>query len=396
MSDGLKLSGISKSFGPAPVLDDISLDVAPGEFLSLVGPSGCGKSTLLRILSGLELQDRGSVSIGGRPVDHLGPSARNIAMVFQSYALYPHMSAFDNIAVPLTMSRLSLAERLPLIRRLSPRYRRLTAGIAADVRAVAAQLKIEPLLGRRPGQLSGGQRQRVALARAMVRQPSLFLMDEPLSNLDAQLRVHMRDELADLHARLGATFVYVTHDQVEAMTMSDRVAMLEGGRLLQVGKPAELYERPATLSVARFIGSPAINVLPGEVDADGIVAVAGQPSALRLSAVRGTPVAVGIRPEALTLRPGPGGALTGHVRRNEHHGSERHIHLDLAGDEPAALVARVPSDAEAARLEHGDTVSVSFDPARMHVFDAEGRRIAAELAPERQAPHAAASPAVAS
>jgi multiple sugar transport system ATP-binding protein len=208
MRSGLELLGISKAFGPTRVLEDVSLTIAPGEFISLVGPSGCGKSTLLRIIAGLELQDGGQVRIGGAAVDHMTPRARNIAMVFQSYALYPHMSAFDNIALPLTMGRLSRAERLPLVKHLSPRRRRIAREIAGEVATVAEQLKIEPLLARKPGQLSGGQRQRVALARAMVRQPSVFLMDEPLSNLDAQLRVHMRDELADLHAWLAnLTFV---------------------------------------------------------------------------------------------------------------------------------------------------------------------------------------------
>jgi multiple sugar transport system ATP-binding protein len=237
----VELRGIAKAFGRAQVLREVGLSVRDGEFLTLVGPSGCGKSTLLRIIAGLERQDGGTVAIGGAGVDHLRPAARNVAMVFQSYALYPHLSAFDNIATPLMMARLSLLERLPLLRHLSPRRRRVMRAIAEDVRAVAAQLRITELLARRPGQLSGGQRQRVALGRAMVRSPAVFLMDEPLSNLDATLRVHMRSELAELHARLGTTFVYVTHDQVEAMTMSDRVAVMDEGRILQLGSPAELY-----------------------------------------------------------------------------------------------------------------------------------------------------------
>jgi multiple sugar transport system ATP-binding protein len=248
------------------VLSGIDLDIADGEFLTLVGPSGCGKSTLIRIIAGLEPQTSGSIRIDGASVDHLRAHEWRVAMVFQSYALYPHMSVFANMALPLTMQRLSLWERVPLLRLLSAHRRRTMPKIREEVQSVAAQLQIEPLLGRRPAQLSGGQRQRVALGRAMVRHPSVFLMDEPLSNLDAKLRVHMRSELTDLHRRLKTTFIYVTHDQVEAMTMSDRVAMMDAGRILQLGTPAELYARPANVKVAQFIGSPAINLLPARHD----------------------------------------------------------------------------------------------------------------------------------
>jgi len=234
------LQSIGKSFAGVPVLRDINLDIADGEFLTLVGASGCGKSTLIRIIAGLEPQSTGTVLIGGVPVDHLRPHERQVAMVFQSYALYPHMKVFANIALPLVMSRLTLVERLPFLRLMSRRRRSVMAGINDEVRAVAKQLQIEGLLERRPSQLSGGQRQRVALGRAMVRKPAAFLMDEPLSNLDAKLRVHMRSELAELHARIGTTFVYVTHDQVEAMTMSERVAMMDTGAILQLGRPSEL------------------------------------------------------------------------------------------------------------------------------------------------------------
>jgi len=378
MHVGLNLEGISKSFGPARVLENVTLDVKPGEFISLVGPSGCGKSTLLRIIAGLEFQDQGRVLIGSKAVDHLGPRARNIAMVFQNYALYPHMSVFDNIALPLAMSRLALPERLPLIRHLSPRRPRIARDISEEVTAVAGQLKIEPLLQRKPGQLSGGQRQRVALARAMVRHPTLFLMDEPLSNLDAQLRVHMRDELAELHARLGATFIYVTHDQVEAMTMSDRVAMMDGGRLAQVGKPAELYERPATLAVAKFIGSPAINILDGQVNANGILTVHGQTLPVSVPEQAGQAVSIGIRPEAIHLAPGGRNPwLAGRVRRNEHHGAERLIYVDLDAPVSGTVIARTSNAGNEMSVAAGDAVSLAFDPARLHIFDAAGRRVSA-------------------
>ncbi len=377
MTAGLTLQSISKSFGTTRVLDKVSLDVQPGEFISLVGPSGCGKSTLLRIIAGLEFQDHGQVSIGQQAVDHLSPRARNIAMVFQSYALYPHMSVFDNIALPLSMARLALLERLPLVRHLSPRRGRISGDIATAVRAVAAQLKIESLLDRKPGQLSGGQRQRVALARAMVRQPTLFLMDEPLSNLDAQLRVHMRDELSELHSRLGATFIYVTHDQVEAMTMSDRVAMMDGGHLVQVGKPSELYERPATLAVARFIGSPAINVLEAKTDSSGRIILRDQHLAAKVSGLLNQSVSIGIRPEAVSLKSAGTSRLAARVRRNEHHGAERLIYVDLEGADDISLISRIANASEhGPELSVGDTVSVALDAKRMHVFDASGRRAA--------------------
>ena len=376
MSRGLKLEHISKAFHSTRVLEDVTLDVQPGEFISLVGPSGCGKSTLLRIIAGLEFQDSGHVLIGDDHVDGLGPRARNIAMVFQNYALYPHMSAFENIAVPLSMARLSLFERLPLIRYLSPRRPAISRGITSEVNAVAAQLKIEPLLHRKPAQLSGGQRQRVALARAMVRHPTLFLMDEPLSNLDAQLRVHMRDELAELHARLGVTFIYVTHDQVEAMTMSNRVAMMDGGRLVQVGKPSELYERPATLAVARFIGSPALNLLSATVDSLGRISYAGKP--LGVSTANGPgAVTVGVRPEAIRLAAVSNNEhLTGRVRRSEHHGAERLIYVDLNSPSADVIIARVSlSDGVGNQPEPGTDVSIGIDPRWAHVFAESGDRI---------------------
>ena len=377
MGTWLALRGISKSFGSNRVLDDVTLDVEPGEFISLVGASGCGKSTLLRIIAGLERQDSGEVRIGGNVVDTLGPRARNIAMVFQSYALYPHMSAFDNVALPLTVSRLTLLERLPLVKYLSPRRARIAREIAADVRAVAAQLRIEPLLERKPGQLSGGQRQRVALARAMVRQPAVFLMDEPLSNLDAQLRVHMRDELADLHGRLSATFVYVTHDQVEAMTMSNRVAMLDRGRLAQVGRPRDLYEKPASLTVARFIGTPTINILPATVVAGGQLDLFGRALPVACNVKSGASVAVGIRPEAVSLAaPGSGLGYIVHVRRVEDHGSERLVFADLVTPAMGSLIVRISGAGDrATAIQAGDALVAVIDPQHIHVFDDSGNRV---------------------
>jgi multiple sugar transport system ATP-binding protein len=381
---GLKLSGVAKSFGDVPVLNSVDLDIADGEFLTLVGPSGCGKSTLLRIIAGLETQDVGTVSIGGAPVDHLRPHERRVAMVFQNYALYPHMTVFDNIALPLTMQRLNLFERLPLVRHLSPRRRRVMDGIAQDVRAVAEQLRIEKYFDRRPGQLSGGQRQRVALGRAMVRHPEAFLMDEPLSNLDAKLRVHMRGELTELHARLGVTMIYVTHDQIEAMTMADRLAVMDQGDILQLGTPSEVYERPASITVAQFIGSPAINLLPARVGTGGQVELLGRTLPITVQQPQGANLTIGIRPEA--VRVGLDAApcvVPCRFRRRENLGSESILHFDLATDSSVPLLCKVGND-RAAAIE-GET-TLAFEPQDCHVFDDQGGRTAAVCA-ERQAPN---------
>lgn len=378
MATGLELQSISKSFGANRVLEDVSLSVAPGEFVSLVGPSGCGKSTLLRIIAGLENQNKGEVRIGGAAVDHLGPRDRKIAMVFQSYALYPHMTAFGNIALPLSVGRLSLFERLPLLKHLSPRRRRIMRDISREVESVAGQLRIESLLGRKPSQLSGGQRQRVALARAIVRDPSVFLMDEPLSNLDAQLRVHMRDELADLHARLGATFVYVTHDQVEAMTMSSRVAMLDQGRLAQVGRPRELYEHPATLAVARFIGSPTINTFPATAAEGGLVELFGDRIGVASAAPAGSRLTVGLRPEALRPASTSDGDFKVRVRRIEDHGSDRLAFVDLLEPASGTAIVRM-TGSESHAIGPGVVAGLIMDLSQLHLFDEPGRRLATKF-----------------
>jgi multiple sugar transport system ATP-binding protein len=378
----VSLQGICKSFGAAPVLNGIDLDVADGEFLTLVGASGCGKSTLIRIIAGLEPQTSGSVLIDGRPVDHLRPHERRVAMVFQSYALYPHMRVFHNIALPLMMSRLALFERLPMLRLLSLRRRRVMGDIAREVHAVAKQLQIDGLLDRRPSQLSGGQRQRVALGRAMVRHPSAFLMDEPLSNLDAKLRLHMRSELAELHARLGTTFIYVTHDQVEAMTMSDRVAMMDGGRILQLGRPADLYARPANVRVAQFIGTPPINLLPARTTVSGLVDLFGSELPIRVSTPPGSALTIGLRPNAITpasLGSSRAGhhALVGRLRRSENLGAEHVLHVDLATPASGTLLCTTTGDPE---TFVGDTrgLALLFAPSACHVFDAEGDRVDAQ------------------
>ena len=374
----VELVSIGKSFGDTAVLSGIDLDIADGEFLTLVGPSGCGKSTLIRIIAGLEPQTSGRIRIEGAPVDDLRPHERRVAMVFQSYALYPHMSVFANMALPLTMQRLSLWERLPLLRLFSARRRRVMLGIAQEVRSVAAQLQIEPLLSRRPAQLSGGQRQRVALGRAMVRHPGVFLMDEPLSNLDAKLRVHMRSELTELHQRLKSTFIYVTHDQVEAMTMSDRVAMMDAGRILQLGTPAELYARPANVKVAQFIGSPAINLLPVRIGEGGMAMLADGSPVLHTSLPPGSAATIGLRPETLRALPPDSPAwpaqFKARLRRIENLGAECMLHFDLPALPGQGLVIRTGS---AGDLSPGTMVAVAYDAAAAHVFDANGSRVAA-------------------
>jgi len=352
---------VSKRYGSVVVLRDLDLVVRDREFLVLVGPSGCGKSTAMRLVAGLEEITAGTLSIGGRVVNDLAPRERDVAMVFQSYALYPHMSVYDNLAYALRLRRFARDE------------------VDRRVRDAARSLGIDALLGRKPRELSGGQRQRVALGRAIVREAQVFLMDEPLSNLDAQLRVQTRAELIRLHDRLQATVIYVTHDQVEAMTMGDRLAVLNGGVLQQLDTPQDVYDRPANLFVARFIGSPSMNVLPARLEAaDGALdaALAGQRLRLtpaQAAAARALPdgnVLVGIRPEHLALADGvaPGVSLSGRVELVERLGSELLVYLDAAG---ATLAARLPAHAAVSR---GDALTLAVAHDRLHLFDPESER----------------------
>ncbi len=366
---GIALSAIVKCHGATPVLRGISLDIRHGEFLTLVGPSGCGKSTLLRIIAGLDAQDAGEVVIAGRKVDGLRPKDRDVAMVFQAYALYPHLSVFDNMALPLRMRRLSGAQRLPLVGALSRGRRPIEEGIRREIEETAALLDIAHLLSRKPGQLSGGQRQRVALGRAMVRHPAVFLMDEPLSNLDAKLRVQMRAEITALHRRLGSTFVFVTHDQAEAMTMSDRVAVMMAGELIQVGAPDELYVDPRDLRVAEFIGSPKINVVPAAaLDQGTRAAMIAVPGASTLA----------FRPEAAELCAPAAGVLAGVIVTVENLGSDIFLHVAARpahSEGTLPLIVRVAPSAR--RFAIGEMVGIDPDPARMLQFDASGRRLRA-------------------
>ncbi|MFO1316489.1 MAG: sn-glycerol-3-phosphate import ATP-binding protein UgpC [Burkholderiales bacterium] len=343
-----------KSYGDLEVIHGVTTDVADGEFIVIVGPSGCGKSTLLRMVAGLEAITSGEIAIGDRVVNALEPKDRDIAMVFQNYALYPHMSVFDNMAYGLKIRGFAKDD------------------IRARVDRAAGILELGPLLDRKPRQLSGGQRQRVAMGRAIVREPAVFLFDEPLSNLDAKLRVQMRFEIQKLHRRLGTTSLYVTHDQVEAMTLAHRMIVMNAGRAEQIGTPMEVYENPATLFVAGFIGSPAMNFLPARAEGGTRFALlAGGALTAGIDGVpAGAAVTVGIRPEH--LRPAAAGeaVLAGPVEMVEQLGADTLIHV---GHGAETIIARMPHEV---RHEVGSTIHLAADPARMFLFDsASGARI---------------------
>ena len=367
---------IEKSFGSVNVLNGVSIDIEDGEFIVLVGPSGCGKSTLLRIIAGLEQQNGGNISIEDELVDNLHASHRDIAMVFQSYALYPHLTVASNIRVPLLMRRLSFLQRLPLLGRFMPGHKEIMDGIKRDVDEVTKTLGIGALMDRKPGQLSGGQRQRVAVGRAMVRHPRAFLMDEPLSNLDAELRVHMRAEIAELHRRLETTFIYVTHDQAEAMTMADRVAVMMDGDLLQVDTPSNVYKNPTDIRVAEFIGSPKINILAGQVDGSGKITVGDRVLSGLYSATKGTEIRVGVRPEALTLADIKAEGLPCRIVHHENLGSEAYFHAELN------IGGRVISRMDSTALDTfttGHEATVVIDPKNALLFDKEGQRLTSKI-----------------
>ncbi|MHA7971615.1 ABC transporter ATP-binding protein [Rhizobium sp. CAU 1783] len=372
------LHDINKSYAGNSILKGVSLEAEPGEFISLVGPSGCGKSTLLRIAAGLDHADRGEIVIGGEEVSGKAASDRNIAMVFQSYALYPHLTAGQNIAVPLAMRRLSTAGRLPLIGSMLAEQRRVRADIQRQVREMATSLKIDHLLDRKPGQMSGGQRQRVALARAMVRHPNVFLMDEPLSNLDANLRVHARGEIVDLHRKAGVPTLYVTHDQSEALSMADRVAVMIGGRLLQLDSPRRIYDDPAHLEVAKFLGQPRINVLQTVVDNRGLVQAGDVRLAPRSHLKSATAVTVAFRPEFVRLAGAGEGGMPARIERLEFLGSEVVVFTKLAAMDGMVVAKLAPS--AAIGLEAGQRVELKLDPRAILLFDEHGERLAAGLA----------------
>ncbi len=357
---GVVFEGVTKRFGDVVAVDSLSLEILDREFMVLLGPSGCGKSTALRMIAGLDSVTEGTLHIGDVVVNDIEAKDRDISMVFQSYALYPHMTVRQNIEVPLKTRTYVVDGGEP--RKLTKPERTERVADAARV------LGLGGLLDRKPGALSGGQRQRVALARAIVRRPEVFLMDEPLSNLDAKLRAQTRVELVELHRQLQTTIVYVTHDQVEAMTMADRIAVLDDGRLQQVGAPREVYERPANLFVARFIGSPPMNTLPGTaVVESGSLAVDLPGGRLELGAgpaVRdGAPVVIGVRPEH--LQPGETG-LRARVRAVEWLGHERHLYCDVADH---AVIVRDEVE-RAVEVQAGDELSLTARPRDLHLFDA--------------------------
>ena len=353
---GLKLAGVRKTFGNVAVLKGIDLEIEDGEFVVFVGPSGCGKSTLLRVIAGLERATAGRIEIDGDDVTTRRASDRGLAMVFQSYALYPHMSVYRNIAFALENMRMPKAE------------------IAARVMRAAGMLRLTDYLDRRPGALSGGQRQRVAIGRAIVRDPRIFLFDEPLSNLDAELRVATRKELASLHAEIGGTMIYVTHDQVEAMTLADRIVVLNAGRIEQVGTPLDLYNRPANRFVAGFIGSPRMNLLDGRVPADGLVAFGGARHGIPVDdatgLAAGTPVVLGVRPEHVEIAAESAADARATVDIVEQLGGESFLYATLGDGSPLTL--RCADESPVAR---GDTVHVRFRRERVHLFDADGAAI---------------------
>lgn len=352
----LKIKNLKKSFGSNTIINNISFEVSEGEFCILLGPSGCGKSTILRLIAGLEPQDSGEIFIGGREVSDLTPKERDVAMVFQSYALYPHMKVFENIAFPLKIRKISKEK------------------IEKKVQDVARLLDIEEFLDRRPAELSGGQRQRVALGRAIVRNPKLFLFDEPLSNLDARLRTAMRIELAGLHQRLKTTMIYVTHDQIEAMTLGEKIILLEQGKIQQIGTPREMYEKPENLFVAAFIGSPQINLIEGRVSdenngiffrSDGfLLDLKGEEG---LKKYKDHEVTMGIRPESLILGDGP---IHGEIELVEHIGSEAFVYL-RAQSIKSRIAAKAPPDF---RGEPGEKISLKPNITALHFFY-KGKRI---------------------
>ena len=355
----LAITHVKKTYDGKPVLHGIDVTIPDGHFVVIVGPSGCGKSTLLRMIAGLEDITSGTISIGGTVMNDIEPADRGCAMVFQNYALYPHMTVRQNIAYPLRIAKLPAAER------------------DQRVEHAAKILNLTDFLDRRPAQLSGGQRQRVAMGRAIVREPAVFLFDEPLSNLDALLRVQMRIEIKRLHKRLGATSIFVTHDQVEAMTLADTLIVMNAGRVEQIGSPAEIYRNPASVFVAGFMGAPAMNLLPATVAVHGSITldgVSGNAVIARSTLPQGMPLTAGIRPENIVLSTEPGAGLPATVDLIEELGGSRVAYCNLDGREVAVVLPPGDDDLD------GASVWLSFPPQSIQSFDrVTGKRIEGPL-----------------
>lgn len=350
----LNLSNIHKKYDKTTIIENLSLEIASGEFIVLVGPSGCGKSTLLRMIAGLEMPDSGTLMMGDKDVTHLAAGKRSLSMVFQSYALYPHMTVRDNLAFGLRNIKTPADE------------------IARRIHRVAAMLKLDEMLDRLPQNLSGGQRQRVAIGRSIVQEPELFLFDEPLSNLDAALRVEMRQEIQQLHNTLKNTMIYVTHDQVEAMTLADRIVVLYKGKIEQVGTPLELYNAPANLFVAKFIGTPKINILPAvwyqgalQIADDIVFPLSRQPEGIR----EGDKMFVAIRPEHMQYQQPGDFTLTGHTRLCELQGDSTLVWLEAAGESICLKSFQQLS------FPNQQSLSLSVQEAHLHLFDSLGKRV---------------------
>ena len=370
----LHLDKIEKSYGQTRVLSGIDLTAKAGEFIALVGPSGCGKSTLLRIAAGLDHPDHGRVLLNGQDVTGKRAADRDMAMVFQSYALYPHLTARQNMALPLAMRRLSVWERFPLIGKITQRSRSIHTAIQAEVEQAADILRIKALLDRKPSQMSGGQRQRVALGRALVRHPKAFLMDEPLSNLDASLRVHTRAEIVDIHKRAGVVSLYVTHDQEEALSMADRVAVMMSGQIIQCDTPNKVYEDPSHLDVACFVGSPRINLINIKNTAAGHAYWREHVFISQTGCDFDVALTAGVRPEDLTLGTDKSSlSIPVTLFRTEFLGSEALVHVRLAGEELPLIVRTTPQNALA--FEGAKTLYVSAASEKILLFDMTGNRM---------------------
>ena len=369
----LKISQATKKYDEVEVIHGIDLDIHDGEFCVFVGPSGCGKSTLLRMISGLEEVTTGNIHIGENDVTKMHPADRGVAMVFQSYALYPHLTVRRNLETPLRLRDYSSLERFPILGNLLPNKKNKTKKIKELVQKTSETLKITELLDRKPGQLSGGQRQRAALGRAMVREPVAFLMDEPLSNLDAALRVHMRSELSELHANLKTTFVYVTHDQAEALTMSTRMAVMIDGKLLQLDTPQQVYDNPSSLAVAQFVGSPKINTIKGSANSEGIVKFLNL-ELQRKSSVKDSDILIGIRPEHLEIsKENSNDSIEGVVSYRENLGSDMFFHIQIAGDNEKLIARGTPQLTSSINI--GSKVFVKRLRGEALLFDHNGSRI---------------------